>query len=165
VFLKVGAVLYGSGYVLVAFLEDELVARGWITQQQLLDAVAVGQVTPGPVLSTATFVGYRLGGAPGALVATVGIFLPSFVFVAMLGPLAARLRRATWTAPFLSAVRVSSFALLVAVLAQLCAGLDWRGGAIAVLALAAGVALKIAPHWLILAGAVLGSVPGSILQT
>jgi chromate transporter len=156
VFLKVGAVLYGSGYVLVAFLEDELVARGWITQQQLLDAVAVGQVTPGPLLSTATFIGYGLGGAPGALLATLGVFLPSFVFVAALGPLAARLRKATWTAPFLAAVRVSSFALLVAVLAQLCMHLDWRGGAIAVLALVAGVGFKVAPHWLILAGAALG---------
>ncbi|MCK6458599.1 MAG: chromate transporter [Planctomycetes bacterium] len=158
VFLKVGAVLYGSGYVLVAFLEEELVGRGWINEQQLLDAVAVGQVTPGPVLSTATFLGYGLGGAPGALLATVGVFLPSFVFVAMLGPLAARLRKATWTAPFLSAVRVSSFALLVAVLVQLCVHLDWKGWAIAVLALAAGVGFKVAPHWLILAGAALGFV-------
>lgn len=156
VFLKVGAVLYGSGYVLVAFLEDELVARGWITHEQLLDAVAVGQVMPGPVLSTATFLGYRLGGAWGAVLATVGIFLPSFVFVAALGPLAAKLRKTAWAAPLLAAVRVTSLALLVAVLAQLCKGLDLRGAAVAIVALAAGVGFKVAPHWLILAGATLG---------
>ncbi|HEX5136224.1 MAG TPA: chromate transporter [Planctomycetota bacterium] len=161
VFLKVGAVLYGSGYVLVAFLEDELVGRGWITEQQLLDAVAVGQVTPGPVLSTATFLGYGLGGVPGALVATVGIFLPSFVFVAMLGPLAARLRGAAWTGPFLASVRVVSFALLVAVLAQFCVRLDGKGGALAVVALAASVRFKVAAHWLILAGALVGSLYGA----
>ncbi len=154
VFLKVGAVLYGSGYVLVAFLEDELVARGWITHEQLLDAVAVGQVTPGPVLSTATFLGYRLGGAWGAVLATVGIFLPSFVFVAALGPLARKLRATSWAAPFLAAVRVTSLALLVAVLVQLCKGLDLKGMAVAVVALAAG--LRVAPHWLILGGAVTG---------
>ena len=154
VFLKVGAVLYGSGYVLVAFLEDELVARGWITHRELLDAVAVGQVTPGPVLSTATFLGYRLGGAWGAVLATVGIFLPSFVFVAALGPLAKRLRATSWAAPFLAAVRVTSLALLVAVLAQLCKGLDLKAVAVAVGALVAG--LRIAPHWLILCGAALG---------
>jgi chromate transporter len=154
VFLKVGAVLYGSGYVLVAFLEDELVARGWITHQELLDAVAVGQVTPGPVLSTATFLGYRLGGVSGAVLATVGIFLPSFVFVAALGPFAKRLRATSWAAPFLAAVRVTSLALLVAVLVQLCKGLDLKAIAIAVVALVAG--LRIAPHWLILGGAGLG---------
>ncbi len=156
VFLKVGAVLYGSGYVLVAFLEDELVARGWITHAELLDAVAVGQVTPGPVLSTATFLGYRLGGASGAVLATVGIFLPSFVFVAALGPLAKKLRATSWAAPFLAAVRVTSLALLVAVLIQLCRGLDLKGIAIAVAALAAG--LRVAPHWLILAGGALGVI-------
>ena len=156
VFLKIGAVLYGSGYVLVAFLEDELVARGWVTHGELLDAVAVGQVTPGPVLSTATFLGNRLGGAWGAMLATLGIFLPSFVFVAALGPLAAKLRVTSWATPFLAAVRVTSLALLVAVLVQLSKGLDLRGAAIAVLALAAGVGFKVAPHWLILGGAVLG---------
>jgi len=154
VFLKVGAVLYGSGYVLVAFLEDELVARGWITHRELLDAVAVGQVTPGPVLSTATFLGYRLGGVSGAVLATVGIFLPSFVFVAALGPLAKKLRATSWAAPFLAAVRVTSLALLVAVLLQLCKGLELKSAVIAVAALAGG--FKIAPHWLILGGGVLG---------
>jgi chromate transporter len=161
VFLKVGAVLYGSGYVLVAFLEKELVARDWITHQQLLDAVAVGQVTPGPVLSTATFLGYGLGGAPGALLATLGIFLPSFVFVAALGPVAAKVRKTPWAPPFLASVRVVSFALLVAVLAQLGTHLDSKGAIVAVVALALGIRFRVAPHWLILAGAILGLLYGA----
>jgi chromate transporter len=156
VFLKVGAVLYGSGYVLVAFLEDELVARGWITHQQLLDAVAVGQVTPGPVLSTATFLGYGMGGGPGAVLATVGIFLPSFVFVALLSPVARRVRATGVAAPFLAAVRVTAVALLVAVLVELARELDLRGAAIAVVALALGVRFGVAAPWLILGGAGVG---------
>jgi chromate transporter len=156
VFLKVGAVLYGSGYVLVAFLERELVGRGWLTHQQLLDAVAVGQVTPGPVLSTATFLGYGLGGGAGAVVATVGIFLPSFVFVAVLGPLADRLRKTAWAAPFLAAVRVSALALLAAAVVPFARGLDLRGVAIAVVALALSIRFQVAAHWLILGAGALG---------
>ncbi len=116
VFLKVGALLFGSGYVLLAFLRADLVAGGhWLTESQLLDAVAVGQLTPGPVFTTATFIGYVLRGGWGALVATVGIFLPGFVFVAISGPLVPRLRRSPAAAAFLDGVTVASLALMVAV--------------------------------------------------
>jgi len=158
VFLKVGAVLYGSGYVLVAFLEDELVGRGWITEPQLLDAIAAGQVTPGPVLSTAAFLGYQLGGVPGAVLATTGIFLPSFVFVAILGPLAQRLRATAWAGSFLAAVRLAAVALLLAVLIDLGRHVvtDVRTAAVAAAALAAGIVFRVATHWLIVAGAATG---------
>ena len=120
VFVKVGAVLFGSGYVLLAFLRADLVQRlGWLTEQQLLDAVAIGQVTPGPVFTTATFVGYLLGGSPGALVATVGIFLPAFVFVALSGPIVPRLRRSRVAGGALDGVNVASLALMVVVTWQL----------------------------------------------
>ena len=115
-FLKVGAVLYGGGYVLLAFLEHGLVEQhAWLTQQQLLDAIAIGQFTPGPVLSTATFIGYLLGRAPGAAVATVGIFLPSFIYVALLAPVLFRLRQSTWIAAFLDSVNVCAVALMTGV--------------------------------------------------
>src|SRR5690606_253115 len=118
-FLKIGAILYGSGYVLVAFLEGGLVQDyGWLTQEQLLDAIAIGQFTPGPVLSTATFIGYVLDGAPGALVATAGIFLPSFLFVLILNPLIPRMRESAWLSAFLDAVNVAAVALMVAVTIQ-----------------------------------------------
>jgi len=111
-FLKIGAVLYGSGYVLLAFLRRDFVERlGWLTDEQLLDAVAVGQFTPGPVFTTATFVGYLVAGLAGALLATVGIFLPSFLFVAVIAPFVPRLRNSQWTAPFLDGVNVTAVAL------------------------------------------------------
>jgi chromate transporter len=116
VFLKVGAVLFGSGYVLLAFLRADLVTRlHWLSEGQLLDAVAAGQVTPGPVFTTATFVGYLLGGVPGAIVATIGIFLPAFVFVALSGPLVPRLRRSVTAGAFLDGVNVASLALMAVV--------------------------------------------------
>jgi len=115
-FLKIGSILYGSGYVLVAFLQGGLVdARHWLTQSQLLDAVAVGQFTPGPVLSTATFIGYVVLGVPGALVSTVGIFLPSFVFVLLVGPLVPKLRTSPLAGGFLDGVNAASVGLMVAV--------------------------------------------------
>lgn len=115
-FLKIGAVLYGSGYVLLAFLRNDFVHRlGWLTDQQLLDAVAIGQVTPGPVFTTATFIGYVIGGWAGALLATVGIFLPAFVFVAVSGPVLPRIRRSRWTASFLDGVNVAALGLMGAV--------------------------------------------------
>jgi chromate transporter len=119
-FLKIGSVLYGSGYVLLAFLRADFVARfGWLTDQQLIDAIAVGQVTPGPVFTTATFIGYILGGIPGALLATLGIFLPSFIFVAISNPLIPRIRKSEWVSSLLDGVNVASLGLMAAVAWQL----------------------------------------------
>ena len=116
VFLKAGALLYGSGYVLLAFLRGDLVERlGWLTDAQLLDAVAIGQVTPGPLFTTATFVGYVLAGVPGAVVATVAIFLPAFVIVALIGPLADRIRDRPLTAALLDGVNAAALGLMAAV--------------------------------------------------
>jgi chromate transporter len=120
IFLKIGAVLYGSGYVLLAFLRADFVVRlGWLTDQQLLDAVAIGQVTPGPVFTTATFIGYVLGGIPGSLLATLGIFLPSFIFVAISNPLIPRMRKSAWVSGLLDGVNVASLGLMAAVTWQL----------------------------------------------
>jgi chromate transporter len=120
VFVKIGAVLFGSGYVLLAFLRADLVEhRHWLTEPQLLDAIAVGQITPGPVFTTATFVGYLLGGAAGAAIATVAIFLPAFVFVAISGPLVPRLRRSKAAGAFLDGVIVASLALMAVVAVEL----------------------------------------------
>jgi len=158
-FLKIGAVIFGSGYVLLAFLEADLVHRWhWLTIAQLLDAVAVGQVTPGPVFSTATFIGYLLGGVPGAIVATVGIFLPAFVFVAMSGPLIPRVRRSPVAGAFLDGVNVGSLALMVVVTWTLAraAIVDISTVALA----AAGAVLLLRFHvnsaWLVLGGALIG---------
>lgn len=162
-FLKVGAVLYGSGYVLVAFLEGDVVARyGWLTRPELLDAVAIGQFTPGPVLSTATFVGYLAAGPAGALVATAAIFLPSFVFVSILGPLVPRLRESAWTGAFLDAVNASAVGLIAAVTVSLgmAALVDWRAWAIALAAAVAGLIGKVGSAWLVLGGAVIGWLLG-----
>jgi len=159
VFCKIGAVLFGSGYVLVAFLKVELVDRlGWISQTQLVDAVAVGQVTPGPVFSTATFIGYVLQGPAGALVATVGIFLPAFVFVALSGPLVPRLRASPTAAAFLDGVNVGSLALMLVVTARLVP-VSIVNGPTAALGLA-GLALllrfRLNSSWLVLGGAATG---------
>jgi chromate transporter len=160
-FLKVGSVLFGSGYVLLAFLRHDLVERWrWLTEAQLLDAVAVGQVTPGPVFTTATFVGYLLGGVTGAVVATCGIFLPAFVFVAASGPLVPKLRRSAVAGGFLDGVNVASIALMAVVTAQLArsAIVD---AVTAVLALAAAVLLirlRVNSAWLVLAGGLLGAL-------
>lgn len=119
-FLKIGAVLYGSGYVLIAFLRADLVQRlGWLTESQLIDAIAVGQVTPGPLFTTATFIGYVLGGPWAGAVATVGIFLPAFVFVALSNPLIPKLRASPWTAGFLDSIIAASLGLMAAVTLQL----------------------------------------------
>lgn len=134
-FLKVGAILYGSGYVLFAFLDTELVATGLLSRQQLIDAIAVGQFTPGPVFSSVTFIGYQIDNFKGALVATLGIFIPSFVFVALLNPLVKKVRNSKIFAAFLDAVNVAS----VAVIAVICIEMglatitDWRTIAITVL--------------------------------
>ncbi|MEO1086087.1 MAG: chromate efflux transporter, partial [Acidobacteriota bacterium] len=159
VFLKVGAVLYGSGYVLIAFLEGDLVDRlGWLSQAQLLDAIAIGQLTPGPVLTTATFVGYVLAGVPGAIVATAAIFLPSFFFVSLLNPVVPRLRRRPATAAFLDAVNVAALALMAAVTLRLASTtlVDAPAWLIAVGSAVALVRFKLSPLWLVPAAAVAG---------
>ena len=160
-FLKIGAVLYGSGYVLLAFLRTDFVLHlHWLTDRQLLDAVSIGQFTPGPVSSTATFIGYLVGGLPGALLATLAIFLPSFVFIAIIHPLATTLRRSPWTSPLLDGVNVAAVALMAGVLIQLGqnALIDLLAWAIALIALAVLLRFKINSVWLILAGAAIGVV-------
>jgi len=162
-FLKVGAVLYGSGYVLVAFLEGGLVQeRGWLTGEQLLDAIAIGQLTPGPVLTTATFVGYVLAGVPGAAVATAGIFLPSFLFVLALNPVVPRLRRSRWAAAFLDAVNAAAVALMLAVTIELGSAVlrSWLAGAIALAALVLVVRLRVNAAWVVAGGALAGWLAG-----
>jgi len=158
-FLKVGAVLYGSGYVLVAFLEGGLVRDyGWLNEAQLLDAIAIGQLTPGPVLSTATFIGYILGGLPGSAVATAGIFLPSFIFVAALGLVLPRLRGSRWMAAFLDAVNVSSVALMAAVTVKLSVSTltSWPAWVIALAAAGVGLRWRVNATWLVVGGALIG---------
>jgi chromate transporter len=163
IFLKIGSVLFGSGYVLLAFLRADFVQRlGWLTERQLLDAVAVGQVTPGPVFTTATFIGYVLAGAPGAVVATIGIFLPAFLFVAVSGPIIPRLRRSRIAGAALDGVNAASLGLMAVVTWQL-----GRASIVnvptAVLALVAGVLLatrRVNAAWLIAGGAVIGIALG-----
>ena len=158
-FLKLGSVVFGSGYVLLAFLRNDFVHRlGWLTDQQILDAVAVGQFTPGPVFTTATFIGYVVGGVPGAILATVGIFLPSFVFVAAVFPLVGMLRHSSWAGGFLDGVNVAALGLMARVTWQLgrAAVVDW---VTAVVVLASAVLVfrfKINSAWLVLGGGVVG---------
>jgi chromate transporter len=158
-FLKIGAVLFGSGYVLFAFLQSDFVEDlGWLTQQQLLDAVAIGQLTPGPLFTTATFIGYLVLGVPGALVATVGIFLPSFVFVTVTGPLIPRMRRSRWLGAALDGVNVAAIALMVHVtwLLGLDAIVDVPTAVIAVVCLVLLLVWKPNAVWLLLAGGAAG---------
>ena len=160
-FLKVGAVLYGSGYVLLAFLQTDLVDRlHWITQSQLLDAVAVGQVTPGPVFTTATFIGYLLGGATGAVVATIAIFVPGFVFVAASRPLIPRIRRSMIAGAFLDGVNVGALALLAAVTLQLsrAALVDVTTGAVAAIGAVLLIYWRVNSAWLIFAAGMGGLI-------
>jgi chromate transporter len=159
VFVKIGSVLFGSGYVLLAFLESELVERlGWLGQDQLIDAVAIGQVTPGPLFTTATFVGYLLGGSAGALAATAGIFLPAFVFVAVSAPLVPRLRRSWVAGAFLDGVNVASLALMAVVTAQLfgAAIVDATTALLLAVSLVLLVRFRVSSTWLILGGAFAG---------
>lgn len=159
VFVKVGAVLFGSGYVLLAFLRADLVERlHWLTERQLLDAVAVGQVTPGPVFTTATFVGYVLAGAPGAAVATAGIFLPAFVFVALSGPLVPRLRRSPAAGAALDGVNVASLALMAVVSWQLGRAALVDPLTVALAGASAWLLLRyrVNSAWLVIAGGVVG---------
>lgn len=160
-FLKVGSVLFGSGYVLLAFLRADLVERwGWLTNAQLLDAVAVGQITPGPLFTTATFIGYVLAGPAGAVVATVGIFAPAFLFVAISGPLVPRLRRSRTAGAFLDGVNVASLALMAFVTYELAraALIDPLTVAMAVVAGLLLVRWRINSAWLVIGGALIGLV-------
>lgn len=158
-FLKIGSVLYGSGYVLLAFLRTDFVLRlGWLTDQQLLDAIIIGQVTPGPVFTTATFIGYLLGGLPGALVATIGIFLPSFLFVALSGPLVPRLRQSPLFSSLLDGVNAASTGLMAAVTLQLgqSAIVDPLTGLLVLVSILLLWRTKLNPTWLLLGGALVG---------
>ena len=157
--LKIGAVLYGSGYVLLAFLRADFVTRlGWLTDQQLLDAIAVGQVTPGPLFTSATFIGYLVAGWPGALAGTLGIFLPSFVFVLLSRPFLPRLRRSPALSALLDGVNISALGLMAAVGLQL-ARASIVDGPTAALGLGAAALLawgRVNPTWIVLGGGALG---------
>lgn len=160
-FLKIGSVLYGSGYVLLAFLRNDFVERlQWISDKQLLDAVAIGQVTPGPVFTTATFIGYIVAGFPGAVLATVGIFLPSFFFVALINPLVPRLRRSPVMSALLDGVNVAAVGLMAAVTWQLAraAIVDPLTALLAILAAVLLIRYKPNSAWLVLFGGVAGLV-------
>jgi chromate transporter len=168
--LKIGSVLYGSGYVLLAFLRGDFVERlGWLTEQQLVDAVSIGQVTPGPVFTTATFVGYLVAGPLGALLATIAIFTPSFLFVGLLTRITDRLRRSAWTSAMLDGLNAAALALM--------AGVSWQLGRAAIVdALTAGIAIvtlvllwrtRLNSAWYIGAGALVGLAhafcPGALI--
>jgi len=159
VFLRIGSVVFGSGYVLLAFLRVDLVAhRAWLTDSQLVDAVAIGQVTPGPVFTTATFIGYLLRGPLGAVVATIGIFLPAFVLVAASGPLIPLIRRSGTAGAFLDGVNVASLALMAVVSYQLgrSAIVDWLTVALAIASAVLLLRYRVNSAWLVLGGAVIG---------
>jgi chromate transporter len=163
-FLKVGSVLFGSGYVLLAFLRADLVVRWhWLSEAQLLDAVAVGQITPGPVFTTASFIGYQLGGLPGAVVATLGIFLPAFVFVALSGPLVPRIRRSHVAGAFLDGVNAASIALMAFVTAELArsAIVDVATLLLALASAALLIEARVNSAWLVVAGALVGLALGA----
>jgi chromate transporter len=164
-FLKIGSVLYGSGYVLLAFLRADFVVRlGWLTDQQLIDAVAIRQVTPGPVFTTATFIGYVLGGIPGALLGTLGIFLSSFIFVAISNPLIPRIRNSTWVSGLLDGVNVASLSLMTAVTWQLgrASLIDPLTILVALVSLGLLMRFKLNSTWLVAGGALIGLLKAAI---
>jgi chromate transporter len=158
-FLKIGVVVYGSGYVLLAFLHADFVQQlHWLTNKQLIDAVAIGQFTPGPVFTTATFIGYLVAGWQGALLSTVAIFLPAFVLAAAVYPLLPRLRASPWTRGFLEGINVAALGLMAAVTWQLAqaAIVDLVTAALAVIAAVLLIRLQINSAWLVLSGAAIG---------
>ena len=160
IFLKIGAVLFGGGYVLVAYLDGEIVQRlSWITREDLLNAIAIGQFTPGPVLSTATFIGYQIKGIAGALAATIGVFLPSFIFVLIVNPLIKKIRKSKIASAFLDAVNISALAVMLAITFKLGYEvlIDWK--AILIFLLSISMVFfykKISVVWIVLGSAVLG---------
>ncbi len=159
IFLKIGAVLYGSGYVLFAFLDTELVATGLLSRQQLIDAIAVGQFTPGPVFSSVTFIGYQINGFTGAIVSTLAIFLPSFVFVTLIAPVIRFLRGSQIFAAFLDAVNVASIALIAAICIDMTAEslTGWRTVLIALASMAVAFGYrKLNSAFVVLGGSLLG---------
>lgn len=162
-FFKVGALLYGSGYVLFAFLDAELVSTGLLTRQELIDAVAVGQLTPGPILSTATFIGWQLGGFWGAIMATLGIFLPSFLFVAILKPIIPKMRKSKSISAFLDAVNIAAVAVIVAVCFEMGKDSlnDWRTIVIVILSLTSVLIFKKMNSAFIVVG---GALTGFLLK-
>ncbi|MBN1668726.1 MAG: chromate efflux transporter [Anaerolineales bacterium] len=160
-FLKIGSILYGSGYVLVAFLRADFVERlGWLTEAQLIDAIAIGQITPGPLFTSATFIGYLLGGLPAALIATLGIFLPSYIFVILSNPIIPKLRQSPWAAGLLDGVIVASLGLMAAVTVQLgqAALIDLPTVIIFALAAFCLFYARVSSTWLIVGGALAGWV-------
>ena len=160
-FLKIGSVLFGSGYVLLAFLRSEFVAHlGWLTDQQVLDAVVAGQITPGPVFSSATFIGYLVGGWPSALLATLGIFLPSFLFVGLLSRILPFVRKSPWAATFLDGVNAASLGLMAGVTVQLgqTALTDIFTVVLALITLFVIFRFRVNSVWLILGGGLLGAI-------
>lgn len=160
VFLKIGAILFGGGYVLVPLIRSNLIARlGWINERQLLDAMAMGQITPGPLSTAATFIGYLLGGIPGAVVATVAIFLPAFFFVAISGPLVPRLRQSPFAGAILDGVNVAALALIAVATWELfrSAVVDWKTLILAALSFFLLIRYRVNSVWLVLGGAVLGA--------
>lgn len=159
IFLKVGAILYGSGYVLFAFLDAELVSTGLLSRQELIDAVAVGQFTPGPVLSTATFIGWQLGGFWGAIAATIGIFLPSFIFVSILNPFVPKMRKSKIFTAFLDAVNIAAVAVIVAVCVDMGKDTltDWKTVLIALLSIICVFLFKkVNSAFIVIGGALIG---------
>lgn len=159
IFLKIGAILYGSGYVLFAFLDAELVAKGLLTRTQLIDAIAVGQFTPGPVFSSVTFIGYQINGISGALISTLAIFLPSFLFVALLNPLVKKMRNSKTFALFLDAVNIASIAIIVSICYELGKSTitDWRTILIAIISMIVVFKFKKANSaFVVLGGGILG---------
>jgi chromate transporter len=159
IFLKIGAILYGSGYVLFAFLDTEFVSTGFLSRQQLIDAIAVGQFTPGPVFSSVTFVGYQINGFTGAIVSTLGIFIPSFVFVALLNPLVKKMRNSKQFSIFLDAVNVASVAIIISICFSMSKDTvtDWRTVSIAVISMILLLKFKtINSAFIVLGGSLLG---------
>ncbi len=162
-FLKVGSVLFGSGYVLIAFLHSGLVLeRGWLSESQLLDAVAIGQVTPGPLSTTATFIGYLLAGTAGAVVATLGIFLPAFVFVALSAPLVSRIRQSAAAGSVLDGVNVASLALMAVATLRLAttAIVDTPTAVLAIASALLIMLMRVHSGWVVVGAAVVGVVVG-----
>jgi len=165
IFLKIGSVLYGSGYVLLTFLQSDLVDKlRWLTGQQLVDAVSIGQLTPGPVFTTATSIGYILGGLPGAAAATLGIFLPSFVFVAVSNPLIPKIRNSSWASGMLDGVNAAALGLMAAVTFQLgrVSITDPLTAAIALIAAGALFFFRVNSTWLVIGGGIVGLLSGVI---